>query len=148
AIGNQAATSGVVAVGVDRGQSVAGRERDNQLAMNRRRRNRRHDQTAIRGARECSDGTLDLGRSCTPTGRTSTPNDGAAAWITANWAFPAAWITANWAFPPGKAAVRRTAARVTRGAISLSSSSHFAAMLYSNKVNPVTWPPGCARLST
>src|SRR6516162_7954036 len=105
--------------------------------MNRQRRHRRHDQTAIRGARECSDGTLDLGRVVHPTGRTSTPNDGAAA-----------WITANWAFPPGPAAFRVTAARVTRGAISFNSSNHFALMAYSNKVNPVTWPPGCARLST
>ena len=41
-----------------------------------------------------------------------------------------------------------TAARVMRGAISLSSSSHFPLMLYSNRVNPVTLPPGRARLST
>src|SRR6266446_1121160 len=40
-----------------------------------------------------------------------------------------------------------TAARVTRGAISLSSSSHFTLMPYSNTVKPVALPPGRARLS-
>ena len=43
---------------------------------------------------------------------------------------------------------RRTATRVTRGAISLSSSSHFPLKLYSNCMKPVTLPPGRARLST
>ena len=43
---------------------------------------------------------------------------------------------------------RRTAARVTRGAISLSSSSHFPLMRYSKIVKPVALPPGRARLST
>jgi hypothetical protein len=38
--------------------------------------------------------------------------------------------------------------RVTRGAISLSSSSHFPLMPYLNTVNPVALPPGRARLST
>ena len=43
---------------------------------------------------------------------------------------------------------RRTAARVTRGAISLSSSNHFALTPYSNWVKPVALPPGCAKLAT
>src|SRR5262245_40123727 len=43
---------------------------------------------------------------------------------------------------------RSTATRVTRGAISLSNSSHFPARLYSNWVKPVTLPPGRAMLST
>ena len=43
---------------------------------------------------------------------------------------------------------RMTATRVTPGAISLSSSSHFPLMLNSNEVNPVALPPGRARLST
>ena len=43
---------------------------------------------------------------------------------------------------------RRTAARVVRGAISLSSSNHFALVAYSNRVKPVVLPPGRARLST
>ena len=50
------------------------------------------------------------------TGINSTPNDGATAWMAANWPIPEA-----------TAGSRRTAARVTPGAISLSSSSHFAA---------------------
>jgi hypothetical protein len=43
---------------------------------------------------------------------------------------------------------RRTAARVTPGAICLSSSSHFPLMPYSKLVKPVALPPGRARLST
>jgi hypothetical protein len=46
------------------------------------------------------------------------------------------------------AASRKTATRVTGGAISLSSSSHFPLRLYSNVRKPVTLPPGLARLST
>jgi hypothetical protein len=40
------------------------------------------------------------------------------------------------------------AACVTRGAISLSSSSHLPLTPYSKVVKPVALPPGCARLST
>ena len=43
---------------------------------------------------------------------------------------------------------RRIAARVTPGAICLSSSSHFPPRLYSKFMNPVALPPGRARLST
>ena len=43
---------------------------------------------------------------------------------------------------------RRTAARVTFGAICLSSSSHFALKLYSNAIKPIALPPGRAKLST
>ena len=57
-------------------------------------------------------------------------------------------MTANWPMPAGMAGSRRTAARVTRGAICLSSSSHFALKLYSNWMKPVALPPGRARLST
>ena len=52
----------------------------------------------------------------TSIGLTSTPSDGATAWMAANWPIPRDMLGS-----------RRTAARVTRGAISLSSSSHFAA---------------------
>ncbi len=41
-----------------------------------------------------------------------------------------------------------TATRVTWGAISLSSSSHFALKLYSYELKPVALPPGRAKLST
>src|SRR5882724_2845560 len=43
---------------------------------------------------------------------------------------------------------RRTAARVTPGAICLSSSSHFPLRLYSNCINPVALPPGRDRRAT
>jgi len=59
-IGDQAAGSGKGASIVDRGQLVAGRQRDNQIPMNKRRPTRRHDQPAIRSARESCDGALDL----------------------------------------------------------------------------------------
>jgi len=41
-----------------------------------------------------------------------------------------------------------TATRVTRVAISLSSSSNFPLMLNSNAAKPVALPPGRARLAT
>jgi hypothetical protein len=41
---------------------------------------------------------------------------------------------------------RKTAARVKRGVISLSSSSHFTLMVYSNRAKPVELPPGRAKL--
>ena len=50
----------------------------------------------------------------TSTGLTSTPSDGATAWMAANWPIPAA-----------DGGSRSTATRVTLGAICLSSSSHF-----------------------
>ena len=62
------------------------------------------------------------GASRTLTGLNSTPNDGATDWIAPNWPLPAVMSGS-----------RRTAARVTRGAISLSSSSHFPLMPYSDK---------------
>ena len=55
---------------------------------------------------------------------------------------------ANWAIPGPRVGSRITAARVMRGAISLSSSSHFPLMLYSNAVKPVALPPGRAKLET
>ena len=39
---------------------MPGRQRDDQIAMNDRPRSPRRDQAAIRGARECGDGALDL----------------------------------------------------------------------------------------
>jgi transposase len=81
-------------------------------------------------------------RSISPASRTSmvlnsTPNDDDALWIAANWPIPAAM-----------AGSRRTATRFTPGTISLSSSSNFPLMLYSEAVNPVALPPGCAKLTT
>src|SRR5262245_17197740 len=44
--------------------------------------------------------------------------------------------------PAAMVGSRSTTARVTRGATSLSNSSHFAAIAYSKAVNPVVLPPG------
>ena len=58
-VGDQAACGDEEAVAVNRGQSVAGRKRDDQIAMNRRQRARRRDQAAIRPAREGREGALE-----------------------------------------------------------------------------------------
>jgi hypothetical protein len=71
------------------------------------------------------------------TGLTASPNDGGADWIASHWPSPA-----------DMAGSRSTAACVTPGAISLSNSSHFPPMPYSNVVKPVALPPGRAKLST
>src|SRR5215469_9201739 len=67
----------------------------------------------------------------------SIPNEGATD-----------WIAPSRPNPVGAVVSRRTAARVTLGAISFSSSIHFALMPNSNSVNPVALPPGRARLAT
>jgi hypothetical protein len=56
--------------------------------------------------------------------------------------------SANWPVPVAVPASRTTAARFTPGAISLSTSKYFALVPYSNRVNPVMFPPGRARLAT
>src|SRR5438132_5904428 len=58
------------------------------------------------------------------------------------------WIAASPPEPAGTLGSRLTATRVPRGAISLSSSSHFPLMLNSYVAKPVAFPPGRARLST
>src|SRR5262249_57517569 len=57
---DQAAVSDEVAGGVDRRQFMLGRKRDDQFAMNGRQTAPRHDQATVGGARECSDGALEL----------------------------------------------------------------------------------------
>ena len=59
-VGDQAAAGAELAYGVDRRQTMTGRQRDDQVAMNYRQRARRHDQAVIRPAREGRDGALDL----------------------------------------------------------------------------------------
>ena len=61
-IGDQAAGGDEGALKVDRGQLVPGRQRDDQIAMQRRGPAPCCDQTVIRGAREGRDGALDLAR--------------------------------------------------------------------------------------
>src|SRR5262245_53716503 len=137
AIGDQPAAGNRGAVPVHRGQLVAGRKLDDQIDMNSRQRARRDDQTAVRGAREGRNGALDLGRVANVDRAHPTPTDGATDWIATNWPIPAVMVGS-----------RRTAARVTPGAISLSSSSHFPLTPYSKLMNPVALRPGRARLST
>src|SRR5262249_16154723 len=57
-------------------------------------------------------------------------------------------VAPNWPTAAGLAESRRTAARVSRGAISFSSSSHFPLRLYSKFMKPVMLPPGRAKVST
>jgi hypothetical protein len=47
-----------------------------------------------------------------------------------------------------EAGLNKVATRVTRGAISLSSSTHFPPMVVSKFVKPLVLPPGRARLAT
>src|SRR5262245_11703459 len=70
-------------------------------------------------------------------GKISTPSEGAMAWMTAYCPIAAAW--------EGSQII---AARVVPGTISLSSSSHLLAKLYSNVTKPVALPPGRDRLLT
>ena len=120
-IGDQAAGGDERAFVVDCGQLVPGRQRDDQIAMKPRGRARRHDQAAIRSAREGRDGALDLA---------------GVAHVDRVDLHPQRW---RHGLDDGKlagsgalAGSRRTAARVTLGAICLSNSSHFPLMLYSN----------------
>src|SRR5262249_3579209 len=122
---------------IDRRQSIARRKRDDEMASLSR------NPLAVtikplfgEPAKVATPRSISL-PSRTTTELTCTPWDGATDWIAANWPIPA-----------GLVASRMTAARVTPGAISLSSSSHFALMPYSNRVKPVALPPGRARLST
>src|SRR5262249_14417525 len=73
----------------------------------------------------------------TPSGLTSTRSDDAAP-----------WIAPNSPLVKGKVGSRSTATRVTPGAISLSSSSHFAPIPYPKRETQVGFPPGGARLET
>src|SRR5204862_2937732 len=70
-------------------------------------------------------------------GRNSSPKDGATAWIAPNSPSPA-----------DMAGSRTIPTRLTCGDIYLSSSNHFAPILYSAEVKPVALPPGRARLVT
>ena len=102
--------------GIDRGQTVPGRKRDDQIAMSDRQA-----PAARSDRRSAPRANAATARSISPASRTSiglnsTPSEGAADWMAPNWPIPAAM-----------AGSRSTAARVTAGAISLSSSSHFAA---------------------
>src|SRR5262245_7290685 len=70
-------------------------------------------------------------------GLISTANDGATD-----------WIAPSIPNPVGELESKSTATRAVRGAISLSSSNHFALIPNSKRVSPVALPPGRARLAT
>jgi hypothetical protein len=59
-VGDQAASGGEEASGVDGGQLMPGRERDDQVAMTQRQWTPRHDQGFMGRPHECSDGRFDL----------------------------------------------------------------------------------------
>jgi hypothetical protein len=91
------------------GQSMPGSRRDDKIAMQRYRGRRAdRDQPTVPPACECRDATLNLVG--VATGVNSTPNAGATVWMAAKPPDPA-----------GTEGSRMTAARVTRGASSLSS---------------------------
>ena len=90
-VGDQAAGGDEGTIEVDRRQSVPGRQRDDQLAMNVRQRARRHDQAAIRERAKAA-----MARSISPASRTLTGSpppraDGATVWIAPNWPIPEGW---------------------------------------------------------
>src|SRR6516164_3554377 len=135
-VGDQATIGDEGAAVVNCGQFVPGCKRDDQVAMNDRQRAPRQDYASVRGAREGRNSALDLA-GIAHVDRTQLNTE--------RWRHRLE--RAHWPVPEAIATSRMTAARVTRGAISLSSSSHFAPMPYSNPRNPVTLPPGRARLS-
>ena len=115
-IGDQAAAGDEEADGVDRGQLCRAASAMIRLAMKRRRR----DSPSRSGRHSGSAAKSVMARSISPASRTSTglnstPNDGATD-----------WMAAELADPGGCRGIPKNATRVTRGAISFSSSSHFA----------------------
>ncbi len=134
-VGDETSICDETALKVDRRQFVPVRQRDDQIAMSQRECTRRQNHAGIRRARERRDRALDLACIVHVDGAQLHP--GATD-----------WIAPHWPVPEGMAASRRTATRVTGGAICLSSSSHFPLRPYSNVRKPVTLPPGLARLST
>src|SRR5262245_59875371 len=136
-VGDEAAAADEVGAGVDRRQRVLGRERDDQIAMKHRDRAPQHDQTAVRARANSMTAPSISGAFPPPIELNTIPSDGATYWSTANCEIPA-----------GRVGSRSTATRVTRGAISLSSSSHFPLVPYSIDVKPVALPPGRAAIAT
>jgi hypothetical protein len=91
-----------------------------------------HFRRVVEGVRVFERGRSERGPGAVADAVNSTPNEGATAWIAANWAGPAD-IEGS----------RMTATRFMPGTTSLISSSHFPLMLYSNTENPgsvAAWP--------
>jgi len=138
AVTDQAAAHDVAAVGIDRGQPVPRGKRDDQLAVHEHARAWRGDQAVVRLAGECDDSALDVA---------------GIAGIDRARLDPERWRhrldAAEQRDLGGDPRIpQSTATRITPGAISLSSSSHFAANPNSGLENPVVLPPGRARLAT
>src|SRR5262245_56313698 len=137
-IGNQPATGDEIGQAIDRWQLVLLGKRNDLLAMNDRQRGRGHDHAAAAAARESRDAVLGLGEVAHIDREDLHPKRGChGAWMTAYCPIAAAW--------EGSQII---AARVVPGTISLSSSSHLLAKLYSNITKPVALPPGRDRLLT
>src|SRR5262249_34427048 len=128
-IGDETTSTDVISEGINRWQLVAGGQPGNDTRIVCPKRTRCHHQTAVRATRKFTTSCRSITFNSIPIG-------------------PTAWIAANWPIPAARVESRRTAARVTLGAISLSISSHFAPIAYSKDANPVMLPPGRARLLT
>src|SRR5215467_12659306 len=137
AVGNQAAGLDEGPVWIDRGQPVALGLLDDRLLMDHRPRAYRHDQSRSGPRAKAAMPRSISACSRTEIGLTSMPSEAADAWMMAHCPIPAGLVES-----------RTTATRLTRGAISLTSSGHFPLRPYSNCVKPVVLPPGRARLST
>src|SRR5262249_3250095 len=105
--------------------------------MNHRQPAPGQDQAAIGRAREGRDAPFDVGRVAHVDRAHIDRERGRRGLDGTPLAMPAVMVGS-----------RITAARVTFGAICLSSSNHLPPMPNSYGVNPVTLPPGRARLST
>src|SRR5258705_7781105 len=91
------ATGNEEAQGIDRRQPMPGRERDDQIALNDRQWGCRHDQAAIRLARERCDGALDFAgvAHADRTQRNSTPNAAITPRNAASWPMPDAMVASR-----------------------------------------------------
>src|SRR5262249_46086044 len=122
---------------IDRRQFVSGSKHDDETTVRYSKRAGCQDQTAIAGACEGDDAALDL------TGVAHVD------WSDVHLERRSHRLDdAELADPGGHCGIANTTARITPGAICLSSSSHLPPMPYSNDVNPVALPPGRARLFT
>jgi hypothetical protein len=129
----------IKAVAVHRRQPMLDRQPNDEIAVKRHRRRRPgHDQAAVRGAREDRDAALDL--VCVAYADRCQLDPKRRRHTVCNAANPPE--------PAGREGFRMTATQVTRGAISLSSSSHLPLRLKSCEAKPVALAPGRARLAT
>jgi hypothetical protein len=122
AIGNQAATCGIVTVRIDRRQTQPGSSANNLFAVAQIGRVRHDDETAVWFPRQCREGALDVGGIAHTGGVTVILSKVAAAILSKVAAALAECRNATLAVTFG---FMRTAARRSSGAICLRTSSHF-----------------------